>query len=279
MEMPYFSEKLDSLIRHIPLMEYTHIRWEVDKGVGILTLSRPEKLNALNHQVFVEIDHVLGSLESDPAIGGMIITGSGEKAFAAGADIKELSTQDPMGGRAFSRFGQAVFSRIENAAKPVIAAVNGFALGGGCELAMACHFRLASPHAKFGQPEVQLGILPGYGGTQRLPRLIGFGRAAELLLTGAMISAEEAARIGLINRVVAEGSVLDAARDVMNTILAKGPIAVRLTLEALRATLQQSLDQGLEQEALLFGLCCGTEDFREGTRAFLEKRPPEFRGR
>ena len=207
-----------------------------------------------------------------------IITGAGPKAFVAGADIEELSTQGSLSGREFSLFGQSVFNAIEQSPKPFIAAVNGFALGGGCELAMACHFRIAAKNARFGQPEVNLGILPGYGGTQRLARIVGRGRAAELLITGAFIDANEAWRIGLVNRIVEEDVVAEA-RKIAESILTKSQVAVRLALQALHDGIDGTLAEGLVIEAALFGLCCGSEDFKEGTMAFLEKRPASFPGK
>ena len=208
----------------------------------------------------------------------MILTGAG-RAFVAGADIAELSSQSPVLGKARARTGQEIFRRFETSPKPVIAAVNGFALGGGCELAMACHIRIASDAAKFGQPESKLGILPGYGGSQRLPRLVGKGRAMQLLMTGEMIDASEAFRIGLVNKVVPGARLLDEARDMLKTILANGPLAVALCIEAIDRGLQMSLEEGSILEANHFGLLAATEDMREGMKAFLEKRAPNFKGK
>ncbi len=247
-------------------------------GIRLITINRPEKLNALNHATFVELQDVVDDTLASEGTDVAIITGAGPKAFVAGADIGELSAQGPMSGREFALFGQSVFTAIEQSPKPFIAAVNGFALGGGCELAMACHFRIASRNARFGQPEVNLGIIPGYGGTQRLARIVGMGRAAELLITGAFIDADEAHRIGLVNRVV-EGDVVEEARNIAETIRTKSQVAVRFALQALHDGIDGGLQEGLAIEAALFGVCCGSEDFREGTTAFLEKRPPTFSGR
>jgi len=208
-----------------------------------------------------------------------LITGAGPKAFIAGADIADLARQGPFDGKARALRGQAVLRRLETCGKPVVAAVNGFALGGGCELALACHIRMASENAKFGQPEVRLGIIPGYAGSQRLPRLIGKGRALQLLLTGEMIDAHEAYRIGLVNSVVPPDRLLAEAEKLLRTILAQGPIAVRLALEAVERGLEMSLDEGSNLEANLFGLLASSQDMREGLTAFLEKRPPKFEGR
>jgi enoyl-CoA hydratase len=248
-------------------------------GTAILTINRPDKLNALSHDTFVALRTAVEEAIADAAVHAIIITGAGEKAFVAGADIGELSTQNPVSGQEFSRFGQDVFTLIEQSPKPVIAAVNGFALGGGCELTLACHIRVAAENARFGQPEVNLGIIPGYGGTQRLARIVGMGRATELIVTGAMIDAQEALRIGLVNRIAPKGGALDAARELAAQIASRSAVAVRFALAALRAVPQMGLTEGLAQEAALFGLCIGTEDFREGTTAFLEKRPPVFPGR
>ena len=209
----------------------------------------------------------------------VILTGAGEKAFVAGTDIRELTSLDRKTGEAFSRGGQELFDLIEQLGKPVIAAVNGFALGGGCELAMACHIRIAAEQAKFGQPEVNLGIIPGYGGTQRLARLVGVGRAIEMILTGEPVSAQEALRIGLANRVVPQSELMTAALELAGKIASKGQVAVRLALQAARETQERHLEAGQQFEAQLFGTCCASEDFREGTAAFLEKRKPEFKHR
>ena len=249
------------------------------EGYVILTLNRPDKLNALNIQLLDELREVIAEIERDESIRGVIITGSGEKAFAAGADIAELNRLDGYTGSEYSERGQRVFSMIERLDAPVIAAVNGFALGGGCELAMACHIRLASEKAKFGQPEVNLGIIPGFGGTQRLTRLVGPARSAEYNLTGDMIDAATAERIGLANHVYSPDQLMEKAEEMMKKMLAKGPTALRKTLRAVVASVDATIDEGLALEAKLFGECCDTEDFKEGTGAFLEKRPAAFSGR
>lgn len=256
----------------------TTLLFELSDGLARVTINRPDKLNALNGTVIAELGDAVTRIETDAAVRGVILTGSGQKAFVAGADIAELTAQTPMAGKARSILGQQVFRRLERCGKPVVAAVNGFALGGGCELAMACHIRIAAEHARFGQPEVKLGIGPGYGGTVRLPRLVGKGRALELLLSGAMIDAAEACRIGLVNRVVPADKLLAEAETLLRTILENGPLAIRACLEAVDAGLETSLDQALLLEANHFGLLSATEDMREGTRAFLEKRKPVFRG-
>ncbi|MBC8145348.1 MAG: enoyl-CoA hydratase/isomerase family protein [bacterium] len=248
------------------------------EGFVIITLNRPDKLNALNIKLLSEVHEVISSIASEPSIRGVIITGSGEKAFAAGADIAELNKLDATTGADYSRSGQAVFTAIEKLPVPVIAAVNGFALGGGCELAMACHIRLASERAKFGQPEVNLGIIPGFGGTQRLTRLVGPARSAEYNLTGDMIDAATAERIGLANHVYPPEQLMLKAEEMMMKIVAKGPIAIERTLRAIVEGVDLSIDHGLSLEARLFGETCGTKDFKEGTSAFLEKRPADFRG-
>ena len=256
----------------------TTLLFELSDGLARVTINRPDKLNALNGTVIAELGDAVTRIETDAAVRGVILTGSGQKAFVAGADIAELTAQTPMAGKARSILGQQVFRRLERCGKPVVAAVNGFALGGGCELAMACHIRIAAEHARFGQPEVKLGIGPGYGGTARLPRLVGKGRALELLLSGAMIDATEACRIGLVNRVVPADKLLAEAETLLRTILENGPLAIRACLEAVDAGLETGLDQALLLEANHFGLLSATEDMREGTRAFLEKRKPVFRG-
>jgi enoyl-CoA hydratase len=256
----------------------TTLLFELGNGIARVTINRPDKLNALNATVISELGDAVTRIETDPAVRGVILTGSGQKAFVAGADIAELAGQGPIEGKARSMAGQLVFRRLERCGKPVIAAVNGFALGGGCELAMACHIRIASENARFGQPEVKLGISPGYGGTARLPRLVGKGRALELLLGGGMIDAEEAYRIGLVNRVVPADRLLTEAEALLGTILENGPLAIYACLEAVEAGLEASLDQALLLEANHFGLLSATEDMREGTKAFLEKRKPVFRG-
>ena len=260
-------------------MEYTNLLYAEEQRVALITINRPDKLNALNHDTLAELKQAVLAANASQEVDVIIITGAGEKAFVAGADIKELSSQDAVRGQQFALFGQDVFNTIEQSAKPVIAAVNGFALGGGCELSMACHIRIAAENARFGQPEVNLGVIPGYGGTQRLARIVGQGRATELILTGHMVDAEEAYRIGLANKIAPAGEALQVAKDMAATIAGKGQVAVRISLEALRCVPQMGLREGLAAEAALFGLSCGTEDFREGTAAFLEKRKPDFKGK
>lgn len=250
-----------------------------DDGVATVTINRPDKLNALNAAVIADLTSVVAHLQDDDDVRGVVVTGAGPKAFVAGADIAEISAIHGNHGREFAERGQAAFRALEQIGKPVVAAVNGFALGGGCELAMACHIRFASPNARFGQPEVKLGIIPGYGGTVRLPRLVGRGRALELLLTGAMIDAEEAHRIGLVNRIVPAESLLDEARQIVRAISQMGPLAVRLTLASVDEGLDVQLDTALAQEAEKFGVSCATLDRVEGTRAFMEKRPAKFIGK
>ncbi|MGH7608269.1 MAG: enoyl-CoA hydratase-related protein [Gemmatimonadales bacterium] len=260
-------------------MTYQTLLFEITDGIAVITINRPDKLNALNDQVIAELAAAAERVATEPAIRGAILTGAGPKAFVAGADIGELARQGPFDGKARAQRGQAVLRRLETCGKPVIAAVNGFALGGGCELAMACHLRIASENAKFGQPEVKLGIAPGYGGTQRLPRLVGKGVALQLILTGEMIDAQEAYRIGLVNRVVAADALLAEAQQMMRAILAMGPLAVRLAMEAVDQGLEMSLDEGLLLEANHFGLLAATQDMKEGLTAFLEKRSAKFQGR
>ncbi len=247
-------------------------------GLATVTVSRPEKLNALNTATVEEIGTAFRALAQDEAVRAIVLTGAGEKAFVAGADIAELSRMGPVGGVAVSRQGQDAFRFIELMRKPVIAAVNGFALGGGLELALACHLRIASENARFGAPEVKLGISPGYGGTVRLPRLVGRGRALQLILTGEMIDAEEAHRIGLVNDVVPHNALMDAASGLAHRIMANGPVAVALALESVDHGFNAGTEDALRFESNLFGLLASTDDMREGMAAFLEKRPPAFRG-
>ncbi len=257
---------------------FTNIRYEVKKGIGYVTIDRPKVLNALNLQTILELMAAFSRIKNDENVRAAILTGSGEKAFVAGADIGELAQLQSIAGKDFALRGQAVFNFIEELGKPVIAAVNGFALGGGCELAMACTMRIASEAAKFGQPEVNLGIIPGYGGTQRLPRLVGQGKALELILTGDIISAQTAFQIGLVNMVVPPAELIPVCEKLLGKILKKGPIAVRLSIEAVNQGLRVPLREGLSIEANLFGLACATADMKEGTKAFLEKRDPKFKG-
>jgi enoyl-CoA hydratase len=260
-------------------MAYETLIVEVRDGVAVVTVNRPEKLNALSDRTMEELDAAFAALGADAAVRGVILTGSGEKAFVAGADIAELATQSPVEGRERSVRGQRVLDRIESLGKPVVAAVGGFALGGGCELALACHVRVASENARLGTPEVKLGIMCGYGGTQRLPRLVGKGRALEMLLTGEMVDAQEALRIGLVNRVVPREKLLSEAEALLRKMLANGPVSLRFTLEAVNDGLEMPLDEAERAEATLFGLICSTGDMKEGTKAFLEKRPAKFQGK
>jgi len=260
-------------------MNYETLLFEIREGVAFLTINRPDKLNALNDQVMGELGQAAERIAGEDAIKGAILTGAGPKAFVAGADIADLAKQGPFDGKARALRGQAVLRRLETCGKPVIAAVNGFALGGGCELAMACHLRIAADTAKFGQPEVKLGIAPGYGGTQRLPRLVGKGVALQLILTGEMIDAQEAYRIGLVNKVVPAGQLVAESEKTLRGILAMGPLAVRLALEAVDQGLEMTLDEGLLLEANHFGLLAATKDMKEGLTAFLEKRQAKFEGR
>jgi len=259
-------------------MAYQFLTVAVAQRIATLTVNRPDKLNALNDATMVELGRAIDDARANPEVGGIVLTGAG-RAFVAGADIAELRSKTATEAYALARRGQDVFRRFETSPKPVIAAVNGFALGGGCELAMSCHVRIASDTAKFGQPEVKLGIVPGYGGTQRLARLVGRGRALQLLLTGEMIDAQEAYRIGLVNRVVgtAEDSV-NAARAMLEQMLANGPLALAHCIETVNRGADIPLDEALSLEAASFGLLAGTDDMREGTSAFLEKRAPTFRG-
>ena len=258
---------------------FEHLLVERDGAVLTVVINRPKVLNALNRATLSEIDRAIAGAADDPAVRAVIVTGAGEKAFAAGADINELAAATPVEMVDRARFGQAVFSRIERLGKPVIAAINGFALGGGCELALACAIRVAADTARLGQPEINLGLVPGYGGSQRLPRLIGRGPALEMLLTGEPIGAAEALRCGLVSQVVPRAELMAAARKIADALASKPPIAVRLVLEAVAAGLDMPLDAALQHEAALFGVAASTDDMREGTRAFLEKRPPQFKGR
>jgi enoyl-CoA hydratase len=257
----------------------SRVVFEPKEGIAWLTINRPEKLNALDRRTVQEIDRAVAAAGADGAVGVLIVTGVGEKAFVAGADVAELATQTPTEGAEYARAGQAVFDRLEALGKPIIAAINGYALGGGLELAMACTLRVASENARLGQPETSLGIIPGYGGTQRLGRLVGRGRALEMILTGDPIDAREAHRIGLVNRVVPAADLLPAVQTLARTLLSRGPLALRYAMQAVHQGLEMTQAEGLRLEAALFGLACATEDMREGTRAFLEKRKPSFKGR
>ncbi len=260
-------------------MPYLTLLYDKRDGIGYVTVNRPEKLNALNHQVMEELSACFKEIQSDNEVRAVILTGAGEKAFVAGADINELAVQSPVEGKETSLRGQQIFDSIENLGKPVIAAINGYALGGGCELAMACTLRVASENARFGQPEVKLGIVPGYAGTQRLPRLVGKGRAHEIILSGEPVTAHEAYRIGLVNQVVAGKDLIAAAEILARKIMAHAPLAVKFALEAVNHGLEMTQNEGQFLEATLFGLCCTTADMKEGTRAFLEKRPANFVGK
>lgn len=258
-------------------MSYENLLVEQQDETLWIIVNRPDKLNALNQMTISELDLAIIEADRDEAVLAVVISGAGEKAFVAGADIGELATLGPVEAKAFSRRGQAVFDRIENLGKPVVAAVNGFALGGGCELAMACHLRVAARNAVFGQPEVKLGLIPGYAGTQRLPRLVGKGRGLEILLTGRNVSAEEAERIGLVNSVCDEGELVSTVNELLGRILANGPLAVSHCIEAVNHGLDLPFDDACLLEATLFGIGAASEQMREGTLAFLEKRKPAFR--
>jgi enoyl-CoA hydratase len=260
-------------------MPYENLLYEAKNQIAYVTFNRPKVLNALNRKTLEELRDCLHAARHDPSVRVLIVTGAGEKAFVAGADINELAQRTPVDGKDFSLFGQEVFHRLETMGKPSIAAINGFALGGGCELALACTIRIASRTARLGQPEVKLGILPGYGGTQRLPRLCGKGIAHEMILTGEMISAEDALRVGLVNRVTEPAELLAAAESIAQKIIANAPLAVKFAMEAVEHGMEVTQEEGLFLEASLFGVCCATSDMREGTRAFLEKRPAKFEGR
>jgi enoyl-CoA hydratase len=260
-------------------LKLENVLYEKRNGVAYVTVNRPKVLNALNTPTWTDIRTAFEDARDDTAVRGVILTGAGNKAFIAGADISELSKASALDAERASRFGQEVLDLIENLGKPVIAAVNGFALGGGCETAMACTIRIAVDTAKFGQPEVTLGLVPGGGGTQRLPRLVGKGRALQLILSAEMISAQEAYRIGLVNEVVAAADLLSRAEAILKKIASNAPMAVKFALTAVNNGLETSQDEGLLLEASYFGLCAGTEDKKEGTSAFLEKRAPQFRGR
>jgi enoyl-CoA hydratase len=260
-------------------MAYENLLYEKKEGIATVTFNRPKVLNALNRKTIEELHHLLLDARDDESVRVLILTGAGEKAFVAGADINELAQQTPVNGKEFSLYGQSVLHLLETIGKPSICAINGFALGGGCELALSCSIRIASKNAKLGQPEVKLGIIPGYGGSQRLARLCGKGVAHELCLTGEMITAEEAQRIGLVNHVYEAGELLPAAEAMAKKIIEKAPLAVKYCMEAIERGVEMPQEEGLFLEATLFGLCCATEDMGEGTKAFLEKRSAQFKGR
>jgi len=260
-------------------LSLANVLYETKNGIAYITLNRPKVLNALNTPTWTDLRVAFEAAKADAAVHGVILTGAGDKAFIAGADISELAHVNAYEAEESSRFGQGVLNAIENLGKPVVAAINGFALGGGCETAMACTIRIAAEHAKFGQPEVKLGLLPGGGGTQRLPRLVGKGRALQLILTGETISAQEAFRIGLVNEVVPAANLIARAEAILTLIAANAPIAVRFSLEAAHNGMETSQVQGFALEASYFGICAATEDKAEGTSAFLQKRAPQFHGR
>jgi enoyl-CoA hydratase len=260
-------------------MSYQTLKFEKKDQIATITINRPEKLNALNMAVMGELREAFAYIQDDPEVRVVLLTGAGEKAFVAGADIAELNKNNPVEAKAYTHKGQAVLNLIENLGKPVIACINGFALGGGCELAMACTMRLASENARIGQPEVKLGIIAGYGGSQRLPRLVGKGLAMQQLLTGEPITAQEAWRIGLVNEVVSQADLLKRAEEIAKKIIANAPLAIQYTLEAVNHGMEMPLAEGLFLEATLFSIACATEDKKEGTSAFLEKRPAQFKGK
>ncbi len=261
------------------MTDFRNLRLEIADGIATLTVHRPDRLNALNEATIRELGTAVEQIGRDEEVGGVVLTGAGSKAFVAGADIAELAKMGPVDGVEVSRLGQRVFRGIELSRKPWIAAVNGFALGGGCELALACHLRIAAENARFGLPETKLGIIPGYGGTVRLTRLVGRGRALELILTGEMIDAPEAYRIGLVNRVVPADELAESASELLRSILRNGPIALGLAIECTTRGAEMDTDDALALESNLFGLLAATEDMREGMEAFLEKRTADFRGR
>ena len=260
-------------------MTYENLLFEKKNSIGYVTVHRPKALNALNLATMEELRVAFTDIRDDATIRVAILTGAGEKAFVAGADINELAQQDAVHGKAFAERGQSIFDLIENLGKPVIACINGFALGGGCELALACTMRLASDTAKLGQPEVKLGVIPGYGGSQRLPRLVGKGVAMQVTLTGDMMTAQEALRVGLVNEVTTPADLIPRAEAIAQKIIANAPLAVQYAMEAVNKGMEMTLSEGLAFEAALFAVCCSTEDKKEGTTAFLEKRPAQFRGK
>jgi enoyl-CoA hydratase/carnithine racemase len=260
-------------------LQLENVLYEKKGAIAYVTISRPRVMNALNRATIIELRAAFEDARDDSAVRGVILTGAGDKAFAAGADINEVVNDTALQAEQSTRIGQAVTTLMENLGKPVIAAVNGFALGGGCELAMACTIRIASDSAKFGQPEVKLGIMPGYGGSQRLPRLVGKGRALQIILAGEVIGAQEAYRIGLANEVVPPANLIPRAEAILNQINGNGPVGIKYSIEAVNDGMDTSLEEGLRIEASLFAICAATEDKKEGTSAFLEKRAPKFQGR
>jgi enoyl-CoA hydratase len=260
-------------------LKLENLLYEKKGPIAYVTLNRPKVLNALNAKTISELRSVFEDARDDSAVRGVVFTGAGDKAFAAGADISEIANDTPVMAEEKTRGGQAVTNLIENLGKPVIAAVNGFALGGGCELSMACTIRLAAETAKFGQPEVKIGIMPGYGGTQRLPRLVGKGRALQLILSGEIIDAQEAYRIGLVNEIVPTATLIARAEAILNQIISNAPVGVKFSIEAVNKGTETSLEEGLLLEASLFAICAATEDKKEGTSAFLAKRAAKFQGR
>ncbi len=260
-------------------MEYTNLRCEKEGGQALVVIDRPKALNALNRETLEELMDCFGCLAGDEEVGVVILTGGGEKSFVAGADISFMQELDVEGAAQFARLGHSVTAGLENLPQPVIAAVNGYALGGGCELSLACDIRVAAENAKFGQPEVNLGVIPGFGGTQRLPRLVGKGAACELLFTGDIIDAQEALRIGLVNRVVPQDELLDTCRRMAQAILAKGPLAVRLCKQTVNTGMEMDLGRANQYELIQFSRCFASKDQKEGMRAFLEKRNPAFQGK
>ncbi len=261
------------------MKNYTTLSITIAERVALVTINRPDKLNSLNAECKSELKDAFTTIKTHPDVDAVILTGAGEKAFVAGTDITELLALDAASGKEFASGGQSIFDLIQHLGKPVIAAVNGYALGGGCELALACHIRIASENAKFGQPEVNLGVIPGYGGTQRLARLVGTGNAVEMILTGNPIDAQTALRMGLVNNVVPIAELIPTCRDMAKTIISKGQLAVRMSLKAINASMEMPLSEGLKVEAGLFGEVCNTDDAKEGIKAFMEKRKPSFTGK
>ncbi len=257
----------------------SNVLTDLNQNVLTITINRPDKLNALNQATLQELSQIVTEAKNNDEVAVLVITGAGDKSFVAGADISELATTDAITGMKFARFGQSVFDQIENCGKPVIAAVNGFALGGGCELAMACHLRIASDNAKFGQPEIKLGVIPGFGGSQRLTRLVGKGKSMEMNLLGDMVSADQAEKIGLANWVVPQGELQPTVLKVASQLASSAPIALHMAIDAINHGLECSLSDALDYEVKAFGICCASEDKNEGTAAFLEKRQAQFKGK